>query len=113
MKRQSNRGQREIEEQKKDDKVILSSKDLVFRERLVKKLIKQYVRPYIIEKVISRNAVKLKLLASIRIHLVVNISRVVRYRKPMKEQKVKELKLVKVDGVKEQKVEKILNKRKI
>ena len=65
--------------------MILSFKDLVFRERLVKKLIKQYVRPYIIGKVISRNVVKLKLLASIRIHLVVNVSRVVRYRKPMKK----------------------------
>jgi len=65
--------------------VILSSKDLVFRERLVKKLIKQYMRPYIVEKVISRNVVKLKLLASIRIHPVVNVSRVVRYRKPMKK----------------------------
>ena len=65
--------------------MILSSKDLIFRERLVKKLIKQYVRPYIVEKVISRNVVKLKLLASIRIHLVVNVSRVVRYRKPMKK----------------------------
>jgi len=58
--------------------VILSFKDLVFRERLVKKLIKQYIRPYIVEKVISRNTIKLKLLAFIGIHLVVNVSRVVR-----------------------------------
>jgi len=65
---------------------MLSSKDLVFKERLVKKLTEQYVRPYIV---------------------------VVRYRKPVKRQRVKEQKLVEVDGVKEWKVEKILNKRKI
>ena len=41
------------------------------------------------------------------------MSRVVKYKKLVKEQKVEELKPVKVDGVKEQEVEKILNKRKI
>ena len=40
-----------------------------------------------IEEVVSKNTVKLKLPASIRIHLVVNVSRVVRYREPMKGQK--------------------------
>ena len=43
MKRQANSGQREREEWKKEDKVILSMKDLIFKERLVKKLIKRYV----------------------------------------------------------------------
>ena len=37
----------------------------------------------------------------------------VRYREPVKEQRVKEQKLVKVDREEEYKVEKILNKRKI
>ena len=36
-----------------------------------------------------------------KIHLVVNISQVVRYRKQVKEQKVEEVKLVEVDGVEE------------
>jgi len=63
---------------------MLSSKDLVFKERPVKKLIEQYVRPYI---EISRNVVKLKLLPSMKIHLVVNVSRVVRYKKPVKDRK--------------------------
>jgi len=55
-------------------------RDLVFKERLVKKLTERYVEPYKIEEVILKNIVKLKLLASIRIHLVINISRIVRYR---------------------------------
>jgi len=45
--------------------------------------------------------VKLKLPASMRIHLVVNVSRVVRYRKPVKRQRVKELKSVEVNKVEE------------
>ena len=56
---------------------------------------------------------KLKLLVFMRIYLVVNISRVVRYRKLVKRQKVEEPKPVEVDGVKEWKVEKILNERKV
>jgi len=38
---------------------------------------------------------------SMRIHLVVNISRLIRYREPVKRQKVEKLKLVKVNEVKE------------
>ena len=34
-------------------------KDLVFKERLAKKLVNQYIGPYFIDEVISTNAVKL------------------------------------------------------
>ena len=53
---------------------MLSMKDLVFKERLAKKLIDQYIGLYTIDKVISTNAVKLQLPNSMRIHLVVNVS---------------------------------------
>jgi len=56
---------------------MLSMKDLVFKKRPAKKLVDQYVGPYIIEEVISTNVIKLQLPTSIRIHLVVNISQVV------------------------------------
>jgi len=82
-------------------------KNLVFKERLVKKLIERYVGPYEIEEVVLKNTVKLKLPSSIRIHLVVNVSRVKRYKELMKRQRVEEPKLIEVDGVKEQEVEKI------
>jgi len=65
-------------------KVMLSTKDLVSKERLAKKLIERYIELYEIEEVVLKNAVKLKLLASIRIHLVVNVSQVVRYRELVK-----------------------------
>jgi len=43
----------------------------------------------------------------------VNVSQVVRYREQVEKQKIKKVKPVEVDEVKEWKVEKILNKRKI
>ena len=99
MKKQANKRWREVGEWKKEDKVMLSSKDLVFKERPVKKLTERYVRLYVIEEVVSKNMVKLKLLASIRIHLVVNVSRVVRYREPVKGQRVEKPILVEVDKI--------------
>ena len=113
MKQQADRGRREVETWRKRNKVMLSMKSLVFRKKPTKKLIEKYVRLYVIEEVVSKNAVKLRLLTSMRIHLVVNVSRVVKYREPEKKQKVEKPKPVKVDRVEEQKVEKILNKRKI
>jgi len=63
----------------------LSTKNLVFKERLVKKLTESYIEPYMIKKIVSKNAVKLKLLVSMGIYLVMNISRIVRYRKLVKK----------------------------
>ena len=85
----------------------------MFKERPAWKLTKRYIRLYEIEEVVSSNAVKLQLLSSMRIHLVVNVSRLVWYREQVKGQKKEEEKPVKVDGVEEWEVEKILNKRKI
>ena len=65
------------EKWKKRNRVMLSIKDLVFKERPVKKLVDQYVGLYTIEKVVSINTVKLQLPILIRIHLAVNISRIV------------------------------------
>ena len=92
---------------------MLIMRDLVFKERPVKKLTKRYVGSYEIEEVILKNVAKLKLLASIRIYLVVNISRIVRYREQIKGQRVKKPKLVEVDEVEEWEIEKISNKRKM
>jgi len=92
---------------------MLSMKNLVFKKRLVKKLTKSFVRPYIVEEVMLKNVIKLKLLASMRIYLVINISRVVRYRELIKEFKVEESKPIEVDRVEKWEVEKISNKRKV
>ena len=59
MKRQANRGKRKAEVWQVGDKIMLSMKDLVFKKRLVKKLVNQYVGLYITNKVIFTNTVKL------------------------------------------------------
>jgi len=41
-----------------------------------------------IKKVVLTNIVKLRLLVLIKIHLMVDVSRVVRYREPVKEHKI-------------------------
>jgi len=74
MKRKVDKERRESENWKKGDRVLLSTKDLVFKERLERKLVDQYVGSYTIEEVVSTNVVKLQLSTSMRIHLVVNIS---------------------------------------
>ena len=58
MKRQADRRQREVKEWKKGDKLMLSMKDLVFKERPVKKLTERYVGSYIVKEVVLKNAVK-------------------------------------------------------
>jgi len=111
MKRYADRGRKETEKWKKGDRVLLSTKDLVFKERPSKKLTKRYVGPYAIEEVVFSNVVKLRLPSSMRIHLVVNVSRIVRYKEQMKGQKKEEGKPIEVEGVEEWEVEKILNKK--
>jgi len=49
-------------------------KDTVFKERPAKKLMNCYIGPYIIDKVVSTNVVKLQLPVSMRIHPVVKVS---------------------------------------
>ena len=79
----------------------------------MRKLTERYVGPYMIEEVVSSNIVKLQLPTSMRIHLVINVSWIVQYKKQVKGQKKEEEKPVEVEGVKEWEVEKILNKKKI
>jgi len=59
MKKYVDRDRKETEKWKRRDKVILSTRDLVFKERLVCKLVERYVGLYKIEEVILSNAVKL------------------------------------------------------
>jgi len=113
MKRYADRGRKETEVWKKGDRVLLSTKDLVFKERPMKKLTERYVGPYAIEEVVLSNAVKLRLPSSMRIHPVVNVSQIVRYKEQVKGQKKEEGKPIEVEGVEEWEVEKILNKKKI
>ena len=59
IKRYADQNRRETKEWKRGDRVMLSTKNLVFRERPVHKLTERYVGPYAIKEVVSSNAVKL------------------------------------------------------
>ena len=68
--------------------------------------------PYKVKRVILTNAIKLELPSSIKIHPVINISRVQKYRDQVEGQKKKQPLPVIIEEEEEYKVEKILNKRK-
>jgi len=112
IKQQIDRKRKEVEEWKKENRVMLSIKDLVFKERPARKLVDQYIILYLIKEIVFINTVKLQLSTSMKIYLVVNISQIVWYKEQVEEQKVKEVKPVEVQEVKEQKVEKILKEKK-
>ena len=113
MKKYANHNRKETEKWVKGDRVLLSTKDLVFKERPTRKLMERYVGPYVIEEVVLSNVVKLQLLSSMKIHPVINVSQIVQYKEQIEGQKKEKGKLVEVEGVKEWEVEKILNKKKI
>ena len=94
---------------------MLSIKDLKWqmKEKRTEKLMEWFVGPYKVKRMVLTNTIELKLPSTIKIHLVVNISRVQLYKPQVEDQKVVPLQLVVIDGKEEYEVEKILNKRKI
>jgi len=77
IKRYVDRSRKKTEKWEKGDKVLLSTKDLVFKERPARKLTERYIGLNAIEEIVSLNAVKLQLPSSMRIHPVVNVSWIV------------------------------------
>ena len=77
IKRYVDRSRKKTEKWEKGDRVLLSTKDLVFKERPARKLTERYIGLNAIEEIVSSNAVKLQLPSSMRIHLVVNVSWIV------------------------------------
>ena len=81
MKKYADKKRSDVEEYKVGDLVMLSTKDLKYQMvgRRTEKLTERFVGPYKVKKVISTNAVKLELPGTIKIHPVVNVSRICRY----------------------------------
>jgi len=115
IKKFANRKRREEEEYRVGDLVLLSTKDLKWqmKRRRSEKLTEHFIGPYKVKEIVSSNGIELKLPKSIKIHPVVNISRVQLYKPQVEEQKKIPPKLVIIEGEEEFKVEKILNKRTI
>ena len=107
----------------KDDEVVKAVKDLIMLStnnlkyqmigRRTEKLTERFVGLYKIKKIVLTNAVELELPSTVRIHPVVNISRIYRYIEQVEEQKKKQQALVIIEEEEEQEVERILNKWQI
>jgi len=79
--------------------------------RRTKKLTERFVGPYRIKKIVSSNTVELELPSMIKIHLVVNISRIRRYIGQVEGQRKEQPAPVVIEGEEEWEVERILNKQ--
>jgi len=112
IKKYTDRKREEVDKYKVGDLVILSTKDLKYNivGRRTEKLTKRFVGLYKVKKIISVNIVELELPSTIKIHLVVNISRIHRYVGQVEGQRKEQLAPVIIEGEKEWKVERILNK---
>jgi len=89
MKKYADKKRTEVNEYKVGDLVMLSTKDLKYQMvgRRTEKLTKRYVGPYKIKKIILLNTVELELPSTVKIHPVVNVSRIQRYVGQVKGQR--------------------------
>ena len=94
---------------------MLSTKNLKYQiiERRKEKLIKKFVEPYKIKKIVLMNVVELKLPATIKIYPVVNVNRMQRYIGQVEEQRKEQPAPVIIKEEEEQEIERILNKQQI
>jgi len=78
MKNSMDKKRAEVNEYKVEDLVMLSTKDLKYQmvRRRTEKLMERFIGPYKVKKIISLNTVELELPKIVKIHLVVNISRI-------------------------------------
>jgi len=107
MRKYADRKRLDTEEYKVRDLVMLSTKDLKYQMvgRRTEKLTKRFVSPYRVKEIVSSNIVKLELPSTVKIHLVVNISRVQQYVGQVEEQRKKQLAPVIIKGEEEWEVE--------
>jgi len=91
MRKYADRKRLDTEEYKVGDLVMLSTKDLKYQMvgRRTEKLTKRFVGPYRVKEIVSSNIVKLELPSTVKIHPVVNISRVRQYVGQVEEQRKK------------------------
>jgi len=115
MKKYADRKRGKVDNYKVRDLVILSTKDLKYQMvgRRTEKLMKKFIGPYKVKKIVSLNMVELELPSTVRIHLVVDISRIHRYIGQVERQRKEQLAPVIIKREEEWEVEKILNKRRV
>jgi len=115
MKKYTDRKRAEVEEYKVGDLVMLSTRDLKYQivGRRMEKLMERFVRPYKVKKIVSTNTVELELPNTIKIHPVVNVSRIRRYIEQVEGQKREQPAPVIIKEEEKWEVERILNKQQV
>jgi len=113
MKKYADRKRGEVDDYKVGDLVMLSTKDLKYQivGRRTEKLTERFVGPYKIKKIVSSNVVELELPSIVKIHPVVNVSRICHYIRQVEGQRKEQPAPVIIEGEEEWEVERILNKR--
>ena len=96
MKKYTDRKREKVDKYKVGDLVMLSTKDLKYQmvRRRTEKLIERFIGPYKIKKVVLLNTVELELPSTVKIYLVVNVSRIQKYIGQVEGQRKKQLALV-------------------
>jgi len=112
IKQYADRKRSNVEEYKVGDLVMLSTKDLKYQivGRRTEKLTERFVGPYRIKKIALSNTIELELPSTVKIHPVVNVSRICRYVGQVEGQKKEQPLPVIIEGEEEWEVERILNK---
>jgi len=115
MKKYADRHRGEAEEYRVEDLVLLSTKDLKYQMvgRRTEKLTERFVGPYKVKSIVLTNAIELELPSTVKIHPVVNVSRVQRYTSQVEGQKKEMPQPMIIKGEEEWEVEKIMNKRRV
>jgi len=89
MKQYADRERGEVEEYRVGDLVLLSTKDLKYQMigRCMEKFTERFVGPYKVKAIVSSNAIELELPSTVKIHPVVNVSRVRKYKSQVEGQR--------------------------
>jgi len=113
IKKYADKKRKEVDDYKVEDLVILSTKDLKYQmvRRRTEKLIERFVGLYKIKKIVSSNAVELELPSIVKIHLVVNVSRIQQYIGQVEEQRKKQQAPVIIEREERQECEERVYKR--
>ena len=91
MKKYTDRKRIEVDKYKVGDLVMLSTKDLKYQMvgKRIENLTERFVGPYRVKKIVSSNTVELELPSIVKIHLVVNDSRIKKYIRQVEGQRKK------------------------
>ena len=83
--------------------MLLRTKNLKYQivGRRIEKLMERFVGPYKVKAIVLTNAIELELPSTVKIHLVVDISRVQRYTRQVEGQRKEPPQSVIIEGEKE------------